>query len=335
MNEVVVVAYGTQQRRKVTGAISKVSGSEVENVPMSSVDQMLQGKVAGLQSVSPTGQPGSIQQIRIRGIGSISSSSAPLWVIDGVPVNSGDFSGATNSSNLLAGLNPNDIESISVLKDAASASIYGSRAANGVILVTTKKGRAGKTKIRVDGEFGSNDIAFFPDLAKPLTKDEFKQLTTEGLFHVGGTQADVDAVLDQFGYNTTANYNWLDLVKRKGQQQQINVSASGGDAKTQFFLSGGYFKQVSEIIGSDFKRYSVNTSLRHQASKRLALALTLIFLHFTRKVSQKVPISEIQLLRRWPYFLHRKHIIPMAHQIMTQLFLARYIIPLLSGNMIV
>ena len=114
MNEVVVVAYGTQQRRKVTGAISKVSGSEVENVPMSSVDQILQGKVAGLQSVSPTGQPGSIQQIRIRGIGSISSSSAPLWVIDGVPVNSGDFSGATNSSNLLAGLNPNDIESISV-----------------------------------------------------------------------------------------------------------------------------------------------------------------------------------------------------------------------------
>src|SRR5678815_4346087 len=275
MNEVVVVAYGTQQRRKVTGAISKVSGAQVENIPMSSVDQMLQGKVAGLQSVSPTGQPGSIQQIRIRGIGSISSSSAPLWVIDGVPVNSGDFSGATNSSNLLAGLNPNDIESISVLKDAASASIYGSRAANGVIIVTTKKGRAGKTKIRVDGEFGSNDIAYFPNLAKPLTKDEFKQLTTEGVLHVGGSQNDVDAILDQFGYNTTANYNWLDLVKRKGQQQQINVSASGGDAKTQFFLSGGYFKQISEIIGSDFKRYSVNTSIRHQASKLLTLGANL------------------------------------------------------------
>ena len=275
MNEVVVVAYGTQQRRKITGAISKVSGAQVENIPMSSVDQMLQGKVAGLQSVSPTGQPGSIQQIRIRGIGSISSSSAPLWIIDGVPVNSGDFSGATNSSNLLAGLNPNDIESISVLKDAASASIYGSRAANGVIIITTKKGRAGKTKIRVDGEFGSNDIAYFPDLAKPLTKDEFKQLTTEGIFHVGGTQGDVDAVLDAFGYNTTANYNWLDLVKRKGQQQQINVSASGGDAKTQFFLSGGYFKQISEIIGSDFKRYSANANIRHQASQRLSFGANL------------------------------------------------------------
>jgi TonB-linked SusC/RagA family outer membrane protein len=275
LNEVVVVAYGTQQRRKITGAISKVLGTEVENIPMTSVDQILQGKVAGLQSVAPSGQPGSIQQIRIRGIGSINASSAPLFVIDGVPVNTGDFSGATNSSNLLAGLNPNDIESITVLKDAASASIYGSRAANGVILITTKKGKAGKTKIRVDGEFGSNDIAYFPDLAKPLTKEEFQQLTTEGILHVGGTQADVTDILNQLGYNTTANYNWLDLVKRKGQQQQINVSASGGDEKTQFFLSGGYFKQISEIIGSDFKRYSVNTSVRHQANKRLLLGLNL------------------------------------------------------------
>jgi TonB-linked SusC/RagA family outer membrane protein len=277
MDEVVVVAYGTQQRRKVTGAITKVAGGEVENVPMSSVDKMLQGKVAGLQSVAATGQPGSAQQIRIRGIGSISASSSPLFVIDGIPVNSGDFSGATNSSNLLAGLNPNDIESVSVLKDAASASIYGSRAANGVIIINTKKGKAGKTKIRIDGEVGSNDIAYFPDLAKPLNKEEFKQLTTEGILHpqVGGTQADVDFFLDQFGYNTTANYNWLDLVQRKGQQQQYNVSASGGDTKTQFFLSGGYFKQVSEIIGSDFKRYSVNTNVRHQAGKRLTLGANL------------------------------------------------------------
>ena len=116
LDEVVVVAYGTQQRRKITGAVSRVSGNEIENIPMPSVDQMLQGKVAGLQSVAPSGQPGSFQEIRIRGIGSINSSSAPLFVIDGVPVNTGDFSGATNSSNLLAGLNPNDIESVSVLR---------------------------------------------------------------------------------------------------------------------------------------------------------------------------------------------------------------------------
>lgn len=275
LDEVVVVAYGTQQRRKVTGSVSKVAGSEIEDIPMPSVDQMLQGKVAGLQSVAPSGQPGSFQEIRIRGIGSITASSSPLFVIDGIPVNTGDFSNATNSSNLLAGLNPNDIESISVLKDAASASIYGSRAANGVILITTKKGTAGKTKIRVDGEFGKNDIAYFPDLAKPLTSDEFKQLTTEGILHVGGTQADVDDILGQLNYDPNVHTDWLDLVKRKGQQQQINLSASGGDAKTQFFLSGGYFKQLSEIIGSGFKRYNVNTSVRHQMNNRLSFGANL------------------------------------------------------------
>lgn len=275
MNEVVVVAYGSQQRRKITGSIGKLAGSEVENIPMSSVEQMLQGKIAGLQSVSPSGQPGSAQQIRIRGIGSINASSAPLFVIDGIPVNTGDFSSATNSSNLLAGLNPNDIESISVLKDASSASIYGSRAANGVILINTKKGKPGKTKIQVDAEFGNNDIAYFPSLAKPLNRDEFKQLTTEGVLHVGGTQSDVDQILDQLGYNTTANYNWLDLVKRKGQQQQINISASGGDTKTQYFLSGGYYKQVSEIIGSDFKRYSFNNSLKTQLNNILTVGANL------------------------------------------------------------
>ena len=187
LEAVVVVAYGEQSKRKITGAIGKVQGAEVENIPLPSVDQMLQGKVAGLQSVSPSGQPGSFQEIRIRGIGSINASSSPLFVIDGIPVTSGDFSGATNSSNLLAGLNPNDIDNISVLKDAASASIYGSRAANGVILITTKKGKSGKTKIRIDGEAGSNDIAFFPDLAKPLNKEEFRQLTTEGILNAGGS----------------------------------------------------------------------------------------------------------------------------------------------------
>ncbi|MEO6638625.1 MAG: SusC/RagA family TonB-linked outer membrane protein, partial [Ginsengibacter sp.] len=275
LEEVIVVAYGEQSKSKITGAIGKVQGKEVENIPLPSVDQMLQGKVAGLQSTSPSGQPGSFQDIRIRGIGSINASSSPLFVIDGVPVTTGDFSGATNSSNLLAGLNPNDIENISVLKDAASASIYGSRAANGVILITTKKGKAGKTKISIDGEAGTNDIAFFPELGKPLNKDEFKQLTVEGILHVGGIQSDVDDILDQLGYNSTANYNWLDLIKRKGQQQQVNISASGGDAKTQFFLSGGYFKQQSEIIGSDFKRYSTNFSVKNQANKRLNLGANL------------------------------------------------------------
>ena len=224
LDEVVVVAYGTQIKKKVTGAISKVDGAELENKPFTSVDQMLQGKVAGLQSTSPTGQPGGIQQIRIRGIGSITAGAAPLYVIDGVPINTGDFSRLNNTSNALAGINPNDIESVSVLKDAASASIYGSRAANGVILITTKKGRAGKSKIRIDSEFGFGNTAYVNDLAKPLTRDEYFTLTREGLVNAGASPTAIETTLNNLGYSNTANEDWVDLVTRQGTTQNINAS---------------------------------------------------------------------------------------------------------------
>jgi TonB-linked SusC/RagA family outer membrane protein len=277
LNEVVVaVAYGEQERKKLTGAVGKVNAKQIENIPLTSVDQILQGKVAGLQSVATTGQPGAIQQIRIRGIGSISASSAPLWVIDGMPVNTGDASNLTNSSNLLAGLNPNDIESVSVLKDASAASIYGSRAANGVIIVTTKKGKPGKTKIRLDTEAGYNDIAYKPKMGKPLNRQEVYELFSEGLVNGGFDPADVPGIMENFfGYNTDADYDWLDLVTRKGQQQQVNLSASGGDSRTQFFLSGGFFKQQSPAYGADIKRYSGTFNLKHMLNKHFSVGLNL------------------------------------------------------------
>ena len=144
LSEIVVTGYGTTKKADITGSIATVKAADIENLPFSSVDKALQGKVAGLQSVAASGQPGASQNIIIRGISTISGSSNPLWVIDGVPVNIGNEARLQTTSNLLSTLNPNDIESISVLKDAASQSIYGSRAANGVIVVTTKKGRAGK-----------------------------------------------------------------------------------------------------------------------------------------------------------------------------------------------
>ncbi|HEX2608907.1 MAG TPA: TonB-dependent receptor [Flavisolibacter sp.] len=273
---VVVVAYGTQEKKKVTGSVGKVSARELENVPLPSVDQILQGKVAGLQSVASSGQPGAAQDIRIRGIGSISASSSPLFVIDGIPVNTGDASSLTNSSNLLASLNPNDIESISVLKDASASSIYGSRAANGVIIINTKKGRAGKTRVRLDAEFGTNDIANRPDAGKPLNKEELFDLYSDGLVNAGFDPADVGPILnDAFGFDKPANYDWLDLVTRRGSQQQLNLSVSGGDPKTQFFLSGGYFKQQSPVLGSDLKRYSSTMNLRHQLNQKISVGINL------------------------------------------------------------
>src|SRR5262249_36870614 len=152
MSEIVVVGYTTQKKTNLTGSVATIKGSEIENQPFTSLDKALQGQIAGLQSVAASGAPGANQQIRIRGISSITAGNQPLWVIDGVVINPNDLSRQTTTANILSTLNPNDIESVSVLKDAASASIYGSRAATGVILVTTKKGKPGKTKFRLDAE---------------------------------------------------------------------------------------------------------------------------------------------------------------------------------------
>jgi TonB-dependent starch-binding outer membrane protein SusC len=275
LDEVVVVAYGSQQKKEVTGAASVVKSKDVVNIPRTSVDQILQGKVAGLQSISPSGQPGAIQQIRIRGIGSITAGAAPLWVIDGVPLNTGDFSRNTTTTNALAGLNSNDIESVTVLKDASAASIYGSRAANGVILITTKKGKAGKAKVRVDTEFGQTQIANYPDNGKVLNAKQWLELTREGLVNVGATQAQIDNIMNGYGATTGVDTDWLKLVTRTGSQQQANVSASGGNDKTTYYMSLGYFKQEAPVIASDFKRYSGTLNLNNKFSERFSLGTNL------------------------------------------------------------
>jgi TonB-dependent SusC/RagA subfamily outer membrane receptor len=162
LSEVVVVAYGTTKKTHVTGSVATISGSEVADKPFTSVDKAMQGAVAGLQSTSSSGAQGSATDIRIRGIGSINASASPLWVIDGVIASTDDFTVNTTTANLLSSLKPDDIESITVLKDAAATSLYGSRAANGVILVTTKKGKAGQTRINCSTEIGDNSRAYDP-----------------------------------------------------------------------------------------------------------------------------------------------------------------------------
>jgi TonB-dependent SusC/RagA subfamily outer membrane receptor len=234
LDEVVVVAYGTQVKRKVTGAVTKVSGTELENKPFASVDQLLQGKVPGLLSTSPTGQPGGAQQIRIRGIGSITASSAPLFVVDGVEIATGDFSRLSNTSNTLAGINPNDIESVTVLKDAAATALYGARAGNGVILISTKKGKPGKSKVRVDAEQGFGNTAYFNDQARPLNRDQYFTITKEGMTNAGLTQAQIDATLPSLGYNNTYDEDWVKQVTQPGSTQNLNASLSGGDNKPLF-----------------------------------------------------------------------------------------------------
>lgn len=273
LQEVVVVGYGTQRRTNLVASVSTVKAPDIENRPYTSVDQMLQGKVPGLQAPQFSGQPGAAQSIRIRGIGSASAGADPLYVVDGIIINAGDLSSNTTTANTLAGINPNDIESVTVLKDAQGTSIYGSRGANGVILITTKKGMAGKTQIRADVEVGSNKTASMPDNARFLNADEWLMLLREGVINAGGSQQDADFFAQYFGEGSGINSNWFDLITRRGDQQQYNLSLSGGDAKNQFYVSGGYFKQQGTVIGSDFKRYSFRTNYKHVVNDKLNFSI--------------------------------------------------------------
>ncbi|HEV3326727.1 MAG TPA: TonB-dependent receptor plug domain-containing protein, partial [Puia sp.] len=283
LNEVVVVAYGQTKKTNITGSVTTISGAAVADKPFSSVDKTLQGAVAGVQVSSTSGQPGSATDIRIRGIGSISASASPLWVIDGVAATTGDQSSNTTTSNVLATMNPDDIESITVLKDAASTAVYGSRASNGVILVTTKKGRAGKTRINLSAEVGQNSQAFNPNV-KPVNSIQTQTLLRQGLINAGyvSTNAQADALiidptngLGILPNYTSVNTNWHDVVSQNGPQGQYNISVAGGTDKTQIYASGGYFQQTGTTLASDFKRYNGSLSVTHKASDRFTISSVL------------------------------------------------------------
>jgi TonB-linked SusC/RagA family outer membrane protein len=282
LNEVVVVAYGQAKKTNITGSVATIKGAYLADKPFTSVDKSLQGAVAGVEVSSTSGAPGSATDIRIRGIGSISASASPLWVIDGVEATTGDQSSNTTTANVLATMNPDDIESITVLKDAASTAVYGSRAANGVIIVTTKKGRAGKTRVNFSAEVGQNSQAFNPS-DKPMTTTQYQTILREGLINAGYAtdNPSADALITSpngLGYPsnyTATNTNWRDVVQRNGNQSQYNLSVSGGTDKTQVYLSGGYFNQIGTALASDFKRYNGTISVTQKASDKLSFSSSL------------------------------------------------------------
>jgi len=282
LNEVVVTGYGgTVNRREFTGASSKVAGATVSNLPVGSFDKALAGRAAGVQVTSANGVPGGAIQIRVRGVGSISAGSDPLYVVDGVQLNTTNNSTFT-SSNPLAFLNPSDIESIEILKDAAAASIYGSQAANGVVLVTTKRGKAGKTQISVN---------YFTGVADPIKKldvlntQEWIALRTQARINGGQTsEAARAAVLSTIRQPTTLSdadiaalptYDWQDAVYKRGITNNYELGLNGGNDKTRFYVSGSYYTQSANIVNVDFKRGTLNTTLTHQINPKLSIDQTL------------------------------------------------------------
>lgn len=269
INEVVVVAYGVVKREAKTGSITEFNGDDIAQAPVTSVDKLLSGKMAGVSVTASTGQPGADSDIRIRGTSSINAGSEPLWVIDGIPVMQGDQSYFTNTSNTMSAINPNDIASITVLKDAAAASVYGSRAANGVILVTTKSGAAGKAKFQVRSKFGYSSLADDNNFGV-MNGQQLLEFQRTAIYNAGKDPDDPNG-----GYYRPRTLlegeqtNWMDHFTRLGKMQEYEVNASGGNEKTSFYTSFNFHQNEGVFYGVDYKKYTFRVNADHQLTNTL------------------------------------------------------------------
>ncbi|AZI25403.1 SusC/RagA family TonB-linked outer membrane protein [Pedobacter sp. G11] len=261
LSEVMVVAYGKQTKASFTGSAKELKGPVISGSPRASVQESLQGNVAGLISSNGSGQPGAVPNVRIRGIGSVNAGSGPLYVVDGIPLN----------DNQISGLNSYDIENLTVLKDASAASIYGSRAANGVILITTKSGAAGKTVISASVQSGVNNIITIKG-TEALNTSEMLELLKEGWVNKGNDPALFAQEMAANNVNPNVNTDWFDLLTRTGNHTQADLSISGGTDKTKFYISGSHYIAKAPVLGSDFTRSTANMRISNQVSDKLSVS---------------------------------------------------------------
>ena len=264
LNEVVVTGYGVQRKAAFTGAASVLDGANIEKKSDVNFVKALEGSVTGFQYNNSTSSPGTFGTVYVRGMGSLSASSQPLYVIDGMPVNS-DYSGMSTSSNNyfdpMAAYNPNDIESVTVLKDAAATAIYGSRAANGVIIITTKKGAEGKFQLNVDIKQGLTKIA--NNNMKFANAWGTMDIFAKGYAARTGNdyQACYDYLSNALGWDGETNTDWIDAVTRTGYYQDYNISFSGTSGNTNYYASLGYIDTEGIVINSGNTRYSGRLNL--------------------------------------------------------------------------
>jgi TonB-linked SusC/RagA family outer membrane protein len=272
LKEVVVVGYGTQERQSVTGAVASVSGRDVAAQPVADAAQAIQGRAAGVQVVSNSGAPGGGgTSVRVRGITSAGNNS-PLYVVDGFPLPSAVDGNGMATGNELNSINPNDIESIDVLKDASATAIYGVRAANGVVIITTKRGKAGVSSINLDAYVGTQQVWRQVPL---LNAQDFAQLNNEARTAGGLDLIPKYANPGSLGSGT----NWLDEIFRPAKIQNYAISATGGSEKARYAASAGYFQQDGTIINSSFQRFTLRANGEVQLSKALKIGNTLGLTH--------------------------------------------------------
>ncbi|GAB3331536.1 TonB-dependent receptor [Larkinella ripae] len=281
--QVVVTGYNSVQKKDITGSVVSVTSEKFKEIPVASFDQALQGQAAGVLVTQSSGTPGGGITVRVRGSTSITASNRPLFIVDGVPVEDGllsnrDFGGQTDNAFSL--FNPNDIESIQVLKDASAKAIYGSRAANGVVLITTKKGKTNqKTTFTAEVQRGMTEIVKRPDL---LNSTELLELQREAVTNAG---QDPDKLGLIKGVTDGVNTDWVDAILRKGIYQQYQLSASGGNEKTRFYLSGNFRDEEGIQLNNRLTRMSGKLSFDHKANSALSFGTDIAL---TRMLNKRV-----------------------------------------------
>ena len=281
LDELVVSGYAVTTKRELTGSISSVRSQDIQDVTLQNPESLLQGRAAGVSVTATSGNPGGAFRVNIRGNGSINAATEPLYIVDGVQISFSQQSGLTSTTALNA-INPSDIESIEVLKDASSAAIYGAQAAAGVVIITTKRGQQGRTQITARAETGVRTLASGVDY---ITSEQYVEYLAEGADYLVPSW-DLDFarenrrnfLLNFFGEDPNnpgelAQTDWQDFIFSDGVTQKYSVSASGGDDKTRFYLSGGYEDTEGTAFNSDFTRLNLRTNIDHQINERWRTSL--------------------------------------------------------------
>jgi TonB-linked SusC/RagA family outer membrane protein len=295
LSEVVVVGYGTQEKRDVTAAISKIGAEEINRIPSANTMDGMKGQIAGVDILQNGGRPGQYPSITIRGRRSINASNDPLFVVDGVPMSGGHGDQPQTSANdpdsgagTIYDFNPQDIQSIEVLKDAAATAIYGSRGANGVILVTTKRGKAGKTTVNYSGYYGMTqvfkDIPMMDGPTFANMKREANRISPGGKTGreawEGTIPSDDIVFIDPVEYNSAQNglsTDWQDLIYHNGMQMNHQISVAGGNDKTQFNISLGYYDEDGTVDGIDYRKFTSRLNLDHKISNVFKVGMSTLF----------------------------------------------------------
>ena len=288
LNEVVVTGYGSQIKRDLTGNIVKIKSSEIQDMPVTTFEQSIQGKAAGVQINQGTGKLAQGIQVRVRGQSSVSASNEPLYVLDGIPLTQGDLSSNGGDTNPLVDINPQDIESIEILKDASAGAIYGARAANGVVLITTKRGKSGATKITFGMQYGKSKPTNILKFLNTKQYMDFYRIAAANSDAIDGYDVkDPDsytAYMESFfetqslgtlGTANQADTDWGSLAFQNAPSKQYDLNLSGGSDKTTFFISGQLLDQTGILLGNAFNRYTGRMNLNHKVSERLNIGMNM------------------------------------------------------------